>query len=86
MKRNYIGTVLTVITFICALWATSAQAIPNYIITGYSASTQQLSALDGSVLNGGGVGQNGYYNLALTGGAGTSSSVGGLKGTFSLFD
>ncbi|GFO66645.1 hypothetical protein GMLC_02240 [Geomonas limicola] len=76
MKKTT-GTVLALLTLICALWVAPAFAT-NYNITGYTASLLVTDPV-GNVL-GGDTGLNGYYSLDLVGSGGAN-----LSGTLTLF-
>jgi len=75
MKKNT-GTVLALLTLICALWVAPAFAT-NYTITGYTATMQIIGP---TAPAGADLGLNGYYSLDLTG---TGSK---LSGTLTLFE
>jgi hypothetical protein len=78
MKRRTIGTVFAVFTLICALWATSAQAVPNYILSGYTNSFTMADAVNG-------YDAYGSYQVVLRGGtADSANQVSGLTGTLSF--
>lgn len=72
MKRINAGTVLAVITLVCALWVTSALAIPNYILSGYS---NTFTVSDGTD-------SYGTFSVLFTGGTAdaTGTQVSGLSG------
>lgn len=76
MKKTT-GTVLALLTLICALWVAPALAT-NYNITGYTA-TMLVTDPVGNIL-GGDQGLGGYYSLDLSG-TGTSN----LSATLTLF-
>lgn len=77
MKKTT-GTVLALLTLICALWVAPALAT-NYTITGYTATLLVTDPVSGAVL-GGDSGLNGYYSLGLTGSGNTN-----LSATLTLF-
>jgi len=71
------GSLMIVVTFVCALWASVAMAVPNYTFYGYTLSL---------LLNEGEYQGYGYYKLGLTidqnatGAIATSSFVDSLNG------
>ncbi len=80
MRKKFIGKMLLA-TLICALWATSALAVPTYILSGYTGSFTVLNPDDESLS----ADAYGAFSVVFTGGtADSATQVSGLSGLLSF--
>jgi hypothetical protein len=78
--KKMTGTILTLLTLLCALWVTPALAV-NYTITGYTATAQLLDADGNDLIGSTGTGMSGYYAFYLTG-----PDTSNMSASFAMYD
>jgi hypothetical protein len=78
--KKMTGTVLTLLTLLCALWVTPALAL-DYMVTGYTTSALLLDANGTNLIGDPDAGMNGYYSFYLTG-ADTNT----MSASFAIYD